>query len=458
MLRPLKEVKKLTGAPIAVVNSVRNGASTYYKELVPYATDNADVFRSIGDVITGDPNLMNEFAQGLFNRAYFAIFANHLYYKNPWGWVTKGKLELGDTIQEIYQHLADPYDYNVEIAAKEWMDIVPNESTAVFHTLNYTKFYKKSLSVVEMRKAFVSFSAFEQFYDSIIQIMYDSAENDLYLAARYMLGIKALRGEITGVSIPGGDTVQNIKDTVKVARAIAATADYFTDRYNTMHVDQRTNIDKLRFIVTADYEAEMDVEVLASTFHMEKSEFIGKRVVMPSWKDLNVARLDKLLGQNPGYHSFTKSELEALDNVHAFIIDEDWFQFYDYVLESRTSIENPQGLYYNVFYHVQKIMSASPFQTAVMLTGGEQKVDSVTLNISNVTLPVGGTISASATVVTENFAPKTLIWTSSDNTIATVDASGNITAIKEGAAVITATSQFDNTKTATVDVTVTNAN
>lgn len=89
-----------------------------------------------------------------------------------------------------------------------------------------------------------------------------------------------------------------------------------------------------------------------------------------------------------------------------------------------------------------------------MLIGDDQSITSVTLNISEVTLPVGGSIGAMATVATEGFAPKTLTWTSSDEDVATVDASGNITAVAAGSATITATSTFDSTKTATVAVAV----
>lgn len=45
---------------------------------------------------------------------------------------------------------------------------------------------------------------------------------------------------------------------------------------------------------------------------------------------------------------------------------------------------------------------------------------------------------------------KTVTWTSSDEKIATVDANGNVKAVAEGNATITATSTEDATKSASV--------
>ena len=68
-------------------------------------------------------------------------------------------------------------------------------------------------------------------------------------------------------------------------------------------------------------------------------------------------------------------------------------------------------------------------------------------------LKVGGSLALKATVAPENASNKSIKWTSSDDTIASVDASGVVTAKKEGATTITATT-VDGSKTATCKVTV----
>ena len=457
--RPRQLDRNLTGSSTAVLNAIRNGASTDYQNAVPVATQEADVIRTIGSVLLNNPLFYNEFVNGLINRVGKVIFASDQYWENPLGWVNKGVLDYGETVEDIFVDIAKPHQYDPAVAEENWMKREVPDVKAVFHTLNYTKFYKSTIQEQDVRKAFTNASGVDRLINQIIGSMYKAARYDLYLATRYLIGINLYQGYVTGIKVPAPTTVDAIENVVAVARAIRSELEFPTRKYNIMHVLNETPVEKLRFFISTTLDAVMDVKVLANAFNMEKAEFLGKKQILPPWKDLDVERLDELFKDSagnplPGYHSFTAAELAALDSIAAFIVDEDWFQFYDWYIESHTSPYNGEGLYYNNWYHIQKILSASPFKNAIMLIGTDQAVSAVVLNISEVTLPVGGQISAQATVTTTGFAPKTLTWTSSDEDVATVDASGNIVAVAAGSATITATSVFDNTKSATVAVTV----
>ncbi len=82
------------------------------------------------------------------------------------------------------------------------------------------------------------------------------------------------------------------------------------------------------------------------------------------------------------------------------------------------------------------------------------KVTGVTLNETAVSLKPGATMTLIATVTPDTAEDKSLTWSSSDESIVTVDENGNIKAIKEGKATITVTTKDGNHK-ATVIVTVT---
>lgn len=80
-------------------------------------------------------------------------------------------------------------------------------------------------------------------------------------------------------------------------------------------------------------------------------------------------------------------------------------------------------------------------------------VQSITLNASSGTLSIGNSVSLTANVLPVNATNKTVTWTSSNNTVATVNAAGIVNAKALGTAIITATSE-DGNKTATYTLTV----
>ena len=64
--------------------------------------------------------------------------------------------------------------------------------------------------------------------------------------------------------------------------------------------------------------------------------------------------------------------------------------------------------------------------------------ESITLDLSSLELAVGGTARLTATVKPDEATVKTVQWSSSDDSVATVAADGTVTAVKEGTATITA--------------------
>ena len=76
--------------------------------------------------------------------------------------------------------------------------------------------------------------------------------------------------------------------------------------------------------------------------------------------------------------------------------------------------------------------------TITVKQAGRIAVTSVELNMASLQMREGDTETLVATVKPDNATDKTVTWSSSDVSIASVDASGKVTAIKEGSATITA--------------------
>ena len=82
-------------------------------------------------------------------------------------------------------------------------------------------------------------------------------------------------------------------------------------------------------------------------------------------------------------------------------------------------------------------------------------VSQITLNKAETSISVGNSEKLTATVAPENATNKALTWASSDEDVATVAPDGTVTAVKAGAATITATAADGSGKSAVCKVTVT---
>ena len=86
-----------------------------------------------------------------------------------------------------------------------------------------------------------------------------------------------------------------------------------------------------------------------------------------------------------------------------------------------------------------------------------QPVTSISLNKTSLSMDALQTFALTATAKPDNAYNKTIIWSSSDETVATVDENGLVTALKKGSATITAAAQDGSGVTRKCTVTVNNS-
>ena len=130
---------------------------------------------------------------------------------------------------------------------------------------------------------------------------------------------------------------------------------------------------------------------------------------------------------------------------------------YKQLLDSATQQEMAQNLAQAIANYFSSIR-VTGYQNGTESVGAVSQipVTGVTLNKTELALAAGASETLTATVAPENATNKTVKWSTSDEKIATVDATGKVTAIAPGTATITATTE-DGGKTAACQVTVTAA-
>ena len=447
------KIVTLTNASPAVLNAIRNSATTQYRDKVPIATPDADSIRAIGSIIMDYPELQNEFLNALVNRIGRVILTSKMY-ENPWAKFKKGMLEFGESVEEIFVEIAKPFQFDPAVAESNIFKREKPDVRSAFHIMNYQKYYKATIENDRLRKAFLSWQGITDLISYIVNSMYTGANYDEFLTMKYMLALHILQGQMYPVEIPAvsGANMKSIAGTIK---GVSNKLEFLSDKYNLAGVHTKSEKREQYLIVSTQFDATMDIEVLASAFNMDKAEFMGKRVLVDGFGELDTERLGELFADDPNYVALTDAQLQALNSIPAVLVDENYFMIFDN-FQNFTEQYNGEGLYWNYWYHVWKTFSVSPFANTTLFIPETPSVTSVTVSPATATVSAGQTIQLSATVVTANFAPQTVTWSSSVEGI-TVSATGLVTIPSDTSAesvTITATSVFDDTKTGTATLTI----
>lgn len=376
----------LNASTIDILNVIRQNASYEYQSQVPVITQETDIPR-VGEILYGTPALANQFINALVNR--IALFrANSATFNNPYARLKKGYIEYGETIEEIFAGLIKPLDFSAEKAqAREHKRYLPDVKSA-FHVMNWRVLYPVTIQDDDLKQAFLSASGVAELIARIVDQIYTSAEYDEFLLFKYLI-IKAVsHGKMYPVAVDTTD----IKNTAKEFRGKSNLIQFPATDYNEARV--RNNTPKERQIIFMDstFNAQFDVEVLASAFNMDKATFMGSLMLIDRWDTFDNERFDVIRTYSDGIEEVTSSELAIMDDVLAVLVDENWFQVYDNQ-NKMTEQYTASGLYWNYFYHVWKTVSSSPFSNAIVFVDGSvSAVGAVDFKVSSIDTAEDGTM------------------------------------------------------------------
>lgn len=445
----------LTANSVEILNQIREGSSAAYQRAIPKAAGNTESIRKIGGIMMDYTPLQNEFLSALYNRIGRVIISSKMYW-NPWSPFKKGLMELGETVEEVFVNIAKAHTFNPQVAETKWMERQIPDVRAAFHTMNYQKFYKATISNDQLRQAFLSWQGITDLIAKIVDSMYTAHNLDEFMVMKYMLARNILNGQLYPWTVPA-ITKESASDIVTEIKAISNELVYDKPTYNLNGVYTHSPKNDQYIITTARFDAIMDVNVLASAFNMEKVEFMGHRVQIDGFDQIDDVRMAELFAEDPaaGYVPLTKDEKAALKAVPAVLIDRDYFMIFDNLYKF-TEDYNGEGLYWQYWYHAWKTFSSSPFANAVIFVPGTPAVNSITLSPATATVNKGNMLQLNAVVETTGFAPKTVVW-SVNSESSTISQNGllSVGADETSASLtVTATSTFDEEKTGTATITV----
>lgn len=359
-------VSTLSASTIDILNVIRQNASYDYQQNVPVVTTSNDIPK-VGEVIYGTPAFANQFINALVNRIAI-VRTQSATFNNPYSILKKGYLEFGETVEDIFVSIAKAVDFSAEKAsAREFKRTIPDIRSA-FHVMNWRVMYPVTIQDEDLRQAFLSMDGVTSLIAKIVDSVYTAAEYDEFLMFKYLLIKSISHGKMKPVAL--GATMN---DAAVEFRGASNILPFMSSEYNEAAVKTNTPKDRQVIFMDARYNAQYDVNVLASAFNMDKADFMGRLFLIDNWSDFDNDRFDVIRENSDGIEEITADELALMAKVKAVILDENWFQVYDNN-NKFTEKYVASGMYWNYFYHTWKTISSSPFANAIVFVESDATI------------------------------------------------------------------------------------
>lgn len=366
---------------------------------------------NIGEYIMSYEPYMNAYITALVNRIARVIVTSRVW-KDKWAVFEMGKLDYGETVEEIFVNIAKPHSYDPAKAETQVFKREIPDVRAAFHSMNYQKFYKVTISNEQLRQAFLSYYDMNELIARIVDSLYTGMNLDVFLTKKYMLAREAINGGIyTVVTKPISGDGADPDDAITKYRQYTNNLEFLKTLYNRAGVRNSTPISDQVIIVPNEAEATLGVKVLAAAFNLSEVDYISKRIAVDSFEfDADdEARLAELFANDSTYKPFTDEEKKALQLISAVKLAKDWFMCFDN-FEQFTENYNGEGVYWQYCFHVWKTFSVSPFANAVLFTSQVSEITAVTVSPTAANVAQGTSIVMTAEIEGTGLFEKTVEW------------------------------------------------
>lgn len=383
----------------------------------------------------------------------------------------RGRLDMGDVVEEIVNDLPDVHVYSPAIAETQVERREIPKVYAQYHRVNMQRFYKQTISRQDAARAFKSYAALGRLAENIISSMYSAMEMDDKALTLYMMACAALDGALTPVTVTALDADGGPESLLKELRTVSDNMETDETRlYNALGIYTNTPKADQVFISTNAVKNTLDVDTLAAVFNIDRAEWWGRQISTMSFANFDWDRLQSMFTDpetgvvSSTFKKFDAGELARLEQLEGLLFDERWFAVYEKMVEAFTRF-NEQGIYMNNWLHKWDIYSYSLAANAVAFVSTAPTVTAVTVSPATPTVKVGTQQQFSAAVTGTGIYSAAVTWKVENATAGggqlasgtTISNDGKLTVAGNETATslkVIATSVFDPTKTGTQTVTV----
>ena len=272
-------------------------------------------------------NQKNEFLGSLVNKIGRQEYASKAYL-NPLSKFKKGFIDNANEIEEIY--VARVQGLSQDLDGTTTLKRVKPDVKTLYHNQEYGKCYTATITDKQVRQAFTSKDGVKRIADEILTQQHTGVEYDEYVAMK-----KAINDFATAIPGSAKRTITEVtnqttaKEFVKKVKKDIGKMQFRSTNY--CEYEQHSKAEDLVLFIHIDYQAEIDVELLATAFNIDKAE-LNTRVVFVD--------------------GFTNTKLRAV------LLDVGAIKVFD-TLYNNEQQRNAQGMFTNYHLNVEKIVSYS---------------------------------------------------------------------------------------------------
>lgn len=272
-------------------------------------------------------NAKNEFLGTVLNKIGMQTYASKAYL-NPLAKFKKGFIENANEIEEIY--ISRVQGLTQDLTGATTLARIKPDVKTLYHNQNYGKCYSVTISDNQVRQAFQTKGGVQRLADEILSQQHTGVEYDEFVAMKTAINDFALAlPETAKRTITEVTNQTTAKEFVKKVKKDIGKMQFRSTTY--CQYEQHTKQENLILFIHVDYQSEIDVELLASAFNIDKAELPTRVVFVDSFPD---------------------------EKLRAVLLDEGAIKVFD-TLYHNESQRNAQGMFTNYHLNVEKIVSYS---------------------------------------------------------------------------------------------------
>lgn len=271
--------------------SVDNGS--IYHQYVPVVTDTTTIGEFGQPILDSqNTNVLNDFV-GLLKKVVYTAVYNKTF-NNPLAGLEGERMPLGQFIEDVYVNPAKARGFNVNDFAG-LLQKYEAEVATQYLTVNSDLQYCVTITREKIRNAFTSWSNLENLVAGMVNSLYNGAYITRYNQAKGLVLSAYTANSVNYETVSAVADGATAKALVKKMRATFSKMQIPSTKFNAWNkvkggqlaLKTWSDPEDVIVMISADVEANLDVEVLASAFNMSKADFLGRVIVVDDFSQYN---------------------------------------------------------------------------------------------------------------------------------------------------------------------------